>query len=207
MARNFILVQARLGSARFMEKVVAPFCGTSVINFLLQKLTELNYPIILCVPEDEKEKWKNYLKENEDYDIYFGSHEDVALRFLECCRTFKIDNAIRITADNPLTDTDLIPMIFQKLEKGFDYVSCKWDDGANIPKGLGCEGFKANTLEALYSKSNELEREHISEMFDRADVQRNIIKDPYLAYDIDLREGVFSIDHPLQLTILRKLLH
>ncbi len=69
---------------------------------------------------------------------------------------------MRVTADNPLTDTDAIEGgIIKLIDENLDYL---WMD--NCPKGCGCDIFARSTfLRLQYEEFTDYEREHIVPIF------------------------------------------
>lgn len=203
MMNDAIFIQARSSSTRFPKKAFAKIGQQEIIIHLIKNLENSKIQIILCLPEDEKEIWEKFTNGFLDTKIYFGKHDDVACRFISAAKKFGIKNIVRVTGDNPFSSAKICKLTLLKLKEGFDYVSSKWDDGTNIPRGIGCEAFTLAALESAYDNNTcPADREHVSELFDKSEFQRNIILDPYNAGDVDLRDGALSIDHEIQLKVV-----
>ncbi|MCK4752755.1 MAG: aminotransferase class III-fold pyridoxal phosphate-dependent enzyme [Planctomycetes bacterium] len=159
------IVQARLSSSRLPAKVLLPLAGKPVLWHVLNRLKHSKrlHTIVLAtstLPEDKK------LKEVADefgIPTFFGSLDDVLSRYYHASRQYKIDPVIRITADCPMIDPEIVDEVIEHfLEQPYDYYSLY----GNFPDGLDTEIIKFDALRTAFEEAKlPSEREHIGEFF------------------------------------------
>lgn len=155
-----IFVQARMGSSRLPGKVLFKIGGKTIFSILVERLRQVRNidKIILATSIDKNND--ELVKEAKRLGIDFlrGSEENLLDRFYQASLKFKPDIIIRITADCPLIDFNLINKGFEIFKKGnYDILS-----NARIrtfPDGMDFEIFKTKTLEIArqenFSKFNK----------------------------------------------------
>ena len=66
------------------------------------------------------------LQDNKKVNLYRGSENDVLLRFIKASEKFKLENVIRVCADNPLFDLKGTLALTSFLETDeWDYIGYK----------------------------------------------------------------------------------
>ncbi len=94
--------------------------------------------------------------------VYCGSEGDVLERYLEAARFFAADVVVRLTADCPLIDPEVVDVVVAR------YLDARPDYASNTlhrswPRGLDTEAFSAAVLEAAALEAVEPhEREHVT---------------------------------------------
>jgi spore coat polysaccharide biosynthesis protein SpsF len=157
-----VVVQCRFASARLPGKALLPLAGTPMLVFLLRRLKAagLAARLVLATTQAPQDDPVAAWGLSEGLDVVRGETDDVLARFLRCLRLFPAAGAVRVTADNPLTDTRAVAATIQALRSGqWDYVNAieGW-----IP-GTGVDGLSRQTLEDLDRLDlTPLEREHIN---------------------------------------------
>ena len=161
--KTVAIIQARLTSSRFPNKVLQKIGKKTLIEILLNRLKnskELDQ-IILAVPNNKKNK---IIKEKIKFDkkIFFGSENDVLDRYFKSAKKFKADIVVRICGDCPLIDPKVVDEIIRYYKKNkFDYVSNTINP--SYPDGLDVEVFSYNALKTAWLKSkSSYEREHVT---------------------------------------------
>jgi len=91
-----------------------------------------------------------------------GERDDVLGRFIDAIERYPSEIAVRITADNPLTD----PTIMDRQIEFFIQQGCDYSFTEDIPYGAGVDMFNtARLLEISKSTSDPRCREHINAYF------------------------------------------
>lgn len=162
--KTVAIVQARMGSARFPNKVMQPICATPMIGLLLGRLAKARRidQIVLATSEDPRnEQLAHYVREL-GYEVYRGSEEDVLDRYYVAAKRYGADVVVRITGDCPLIDPEVVDAVIEKFSSsGVDYASNSAPP--TYPDGLDTEVFSAQALEAAWSGANSsYEREHVT---------------------------------------------
>lgn len=132
-----------MSSQRFPGKVIAPICGSTVLELTIERVSKsvlLDDFIVATSVEPSDDILVDYIPSEK---IYRGSLANVRSRFVEIAEMFKPRNVIRITADCPLICYDLIDDAIRKHDKtGADYTA-----NCNImsyPKGLTLKSLEQN---------------------------------------------------------------
>ena len=158
-----IIIQARLTAKRLPNKVLLDICNGNAIDFLLHRLSQCKKikSIIFAIPETPANDELYQFLQNKDCNIYRGPENDVARRYLGASEKFHLENIIRITADCPFSDPNLIDhMVEEYLTKDFDYL-------CNImpptyPDGFDVEIFKYSKLKEYYPFFSKSDKEHVT---------------------------------------------
>lgn len=139
-----IIIQARLGSTRFPEKLIKPFFRDDLlIDIILKKFLAYknDYSIVLATTVNKHDDRLVEVCAKYPIHIFRGSEEDVMDRFIKASETFKLETIIRVCSDNPFFDVSGTLNLLNFFESKYDYVSYKMDDGRpTIKSHLGFWG-------------------------------------------------------------------
>jgi spore coat polysaccharide biosynthesis protein SpsF len=131
--------------------------GATIDQILASKLVK---EVIIATPDDQIVE---YAKAN-GIRYFKGSEENVLERFLECAKFFKLEHIVRITADCPLIDPQIIDetLGLYLCSGAFEYVN---NFSKKFLEGQACEVFSFEVLQQM----NELactahDREHVTPM-------------------------------------------
>lgn len=193
--KNFIFLQARMGSSRLPGKTLKLIKGKPLIFYVIERLKLIGEEIVVLTSQlpidDILEEWciDNNIK------CFRGSEENVLERYYKAAIFYKADNIIRATGDNPLVGPFFAKELLDKhINNKVDYSSNKSEIGSNLPDGLGVEIFTFESLEISMRKSTQKHHfEHVNEY-----ILEN--KDKFKIYK-DCNAGGF-IDHSqIRLTV------
>jgi len=102
-----IIIQARLTSKRFPNKVLCPLKGKPVVDLVIDACLKTSFPIAVTIPKGKRNVGllsyleTKYQKLDPPLRIFTGHEEDCLMRFLEANESLKFDPIIRICADSP----------------------------------------------------------------------------------------------------------
>lgn len=159
------IIQARMGSTRLPGKVMEKMDSNhNIIDYVMNqvKYSKRIEKIIVATTnliEDDMICKHLDLQKN---DYFRGSSEDVLDRYYNCAKKFAIDIIVRITADNPLIDPNIIDLVVDEYKKN------KCDFATNtihrtFPYGTEVEVFSFKSLEKAWKNAkNPSEREHVT---------------------------------------------
>lgn len=155
-----IIIQARLGSTRFPEKLLQPFHdGKALIDIFLEKFvgTTGNIPVILATTTNTlDDKLVNHCKKHA-FPIFRGSEHDVLKRFIDAGKLYEFDYIIRICSDNPFFDVEGTLSLLENMDGQLSYISYKMADGRpSIKSHLGFWG-EVVSLQALMRARQQTE--------------------------------------------------
>ena len=160
------IIQARINSSRLFSKSIKKICGNlSSLDIILKKLSTLYKKkfiddIYIATGSFQKNKYLNKYN-GKDVKVYFGSELDVQSRFIKILNNTKSKYCIRLTADNPFIDIDLIEILIKKnKKKDLNYIAFRKD---KIPYGSGVEIFNTKCfLKLSKNKRNKISIEHVT---------------------------------------------
>ena len=158
------IVQARMNSSRLPGKVLMDINGKTSLQRMIERIkkSRLLNEIIIATTQNK-----------EDFEIieqckslrlkYFaGDENDVLDRFFKASQKFNVKNIIRLTADCPMHDHQVIDAIIQVYKNNnYDYVSNVIK--RTFPDGLDVEVFNFESLkEAQINAKDKIHREHVT---------------------------------------------
>lgn len=163
------LIQARVGSTRFPNKVFANLSGKPLIWHVVNRLkySTLIDKIVLATTnnifDDELVKWSN----ENNVNCFRGDENNVLERFYFAAKKYKADIVVRITADDPFKDPKIIDKVIELLIK--DNLDFAYNNNPpTFPEGLDTEVFTFDALEKAYLNSKDgFEKEHVTQYFYR----------------------------------------
>ena len=149
MSDTAIIICARIKSNRIPNKVFKLINGVTIIEHLLNRVTNLGIPTVLAVPTGEK-KYYNFL----DYPIkiYEGNPESPLHRICDYLKLNEnIKYIVRITCDDPIIDCQTISKLIAEVKKQ----NAGYGGSPDIIEGAGVEIIhRDNLLEASKRKEN-----------------------------------------------------
>lgn len=195
-----------MASTRLPGKVLAQVSGVPLIEILLRRLKKVEEIDLIVVAttinsaDDILVKW---LYEN-NYLYFRGSENDVLDRFLQAAKKYEADIIIRVTADDPLKDPEIIQKainIFKNIPN-IDYVSNTIEP--TYPEGLDIEIFNVKALIRAEKESVlNSDREHVTSYIWK---NPNSFRTFNFTADIDRSNLRLTVDKLNDLTFIRKLL-
>lgn len=152
-----------MGSIRLPRKVMLDIFGKPVLWHVVNRVSKaklIDKLIVATTTNREDDIIAEFCNSNGIL-VFRGSDEDVLDRYYQCAKEYGIKDIVRITADCPLHDPDVIDLVVEGyLEGGYDYVSNTIE--YTFPDGLDVEVFSFNALEnAWINASLPSEREHV----------------------------------------------
>jgi spore coat polysaccharide biosynthesis protein SpsF len=159
------ILQARTTSSRLPGKVLLPLAGAPAMQRQIERIGRARRIDRLLVatstgPSDDPVA---ALAERLGLAVHRGSLADVQQRFIGALDAFPADHVVRLTADCPLADPEVIDAtIAHVLAAGVDYGS-NTPPRRTFPKGLDIEVMTAAALrDAAAHAASEDERQHVT---------------------------------------------
>lgn len=165
-----VIIQARVGSTRFPNKMTIPFYGDhGMLHYLLSRMKKasLSAPLILAIPDSTENDILQEIGLELGLKIFRGSENDVLQRFIDAANHYNVTSIIRVCADNPFLNIEAINALIDALNKDkSDYISFCLTDGTPTIKthyGFWPEAVRLTTLQTVASQTDEkLYREHVT---------------------------------------------
>ena len=159
-----VIIQARMGSTRLPGKVLMKILDKTMLEYLVERVKRawnIN-GVVIATTTDKKDEPIVELAKELDVLVYCGSEDDVLDRYYQAAKLYEIEHIVRITADCPLMDPDMIDTVLDY------YVALRPDYCSNIgkrtfPDGLDVEVFSFKALEKAWQNTKlKSDREHVT---------------------------------------------
>ncbi len=157
------IIQARMGSTRCPEKIMRFINKKTLLECIIERVQYSKVDtIVVATTENESDNIVERLCEKRNIACFRGSEEDVLSRFYLAAKKYKADIIVRITADDPFKDPQIINLIIDTILVGkYDYVSNTIKP--TYPDGLDVEAFTFSALKRAYTEAQlASEREHVT---------------------------------------------
>ena len=161
------IIQARMGSSRLPGKIMKRVDGKFLLDYVIDQLKS-SKKIEKIVVATTTLPIDNLICEHlssKNITFFRGSSNDVLDRYFQCAKKFSINTIVRITADNPLIDPNIVDLVIDK------YNNTKCDYGTNclprtFPYGTEVEIFSFKKLYEVWQNAKKpSEREHVTPYF------------------------------------------
>src|SRR5690606_26698685 len=164
------VIQARMKSKRLPGKVLLPLPfidGTPILGYIENALRSNNGKVIVATSINrENDQIYDFCLKNK-IECFRGNEDDVLSRFIEIQEIHNFDCIVRLTADNPFIDHELINKVIEfHIKSNNDYTHSN-----GLPLGMNIEIF--NGIALLKSKQyalNEQDREHVTLALKREEI-------------------------------------
>jgi spore coat polysaccharide biosynthesis protein SpsF len=199
------IIQARRGSSRFRDKVLAKIFNKPLLTHIIRRVQSCPRisKIILATTIEKEDKALEKICDYTGINIFFGHSTDVLDRFYQASQVHDLSNVIRITADCPVIDPFVIERTIDKYStSNYDYVSNSISK--TFPEGLSVEIFNFKALEYAWQNATWYsEREHVTPfLYKNPSIFRiGEITNPLGNYS-HLR---LTVDYKLDLLLIRKI--
>ncbi len=205
------IVQARTGSSRFPNKMLADFNGYPLLRWVLER-TSRSKGIDATVLATSNLKRDDILAEmaaDMGIPVFRGDEEDVLGRFVGAANLMKAATVVRICADRPLIAPEMIDIAIEayknaKPDYAYNHIP---GNGQRPPYGLGAEVLSAALLKKLDELSSEAhQREHVTYyMWDHPKDFSVLAVDCPQACDTGDKDMHFDVDTEADLERLKRL--
>jgi spore coat polysaccharide biosynthesis protein SpsF len=187
------IIQARMGSSRLPGKVLKDLGGRAMLSHVVErarKAKTINNVVVATTLDPSDDAIEQFCTAM-NYPFYRGSLQDVLDRFYQAAKIYSADPVVRLTADCPLLDPDVLDKTVNAFfETGADFAANRLPPPftRTYPIGLDTEVCSFAALERAWHEAQlPYEREHVL---------------PYL-YDQPGRFKVVKIDHAVDYGHLR----
>jgi len=155
------LVQARLGSSRLPNKVLLELCGKPILQHVIERVSRsrfVNETAVVTSVSRENLAVVSFCA-NLGVRVFSGSENDVLDRFYQFAKLVKPQYIVRVTADCPCYDWNLLDMAIESMDE-CDYC---YDATESLPDGLDIEILSFSALERSWTEAKmQSEREHVT---------------------------------------------
>lgn len=161
------IIQARMGSTRLPGKVLMDLGGHTVLARVVGRLRRAGLVQEMVVATTDSAADDAIALECRRLGIptFRGSEDDVLDRYYQSARIHSPDAVVRITADCPLIDPELVNATIREfVDHHADYASNVFP--RTYPRGLDTEVFTMAALECAWREASQAhQREHVTPYF------------------------------------------
>ena len=161
MKKVMAIIQARMGSTRLPGKVLMDIVGKPMLWHVIERVKGCKKidSIVVATTSREEDKAVVELTKECGVETFAGSEEDVLDRYYQAAKKFDADPVVRITADCPVIDPQIVDEVINKYtEEGYDVCGLSGE----FPDGLDVTVFSFETLEDAWRNAKlPSEREHV----------------------------------------------
>ncbi len=184
MNQVLAIIQARMAASRLPGKVMQDIGGKPMLEWVVERTHRaktVNKVVVATTLDPSDDPIFDFCKQM-DYRVGRGNVHDVLDRYYQTAKHFRADIVVRVTADCPFIDPDLIDQAVRLLLSGtgaldlrkklaasrFDFVANRlpppW--GRTYPIGLDVEVFTFDVLEQAWRRAiAPNHREHVTPFF------------------------------------------
>jgi spore coat polysaccharide biosynthesis protein SpsF len=206
-------VQARTGSSRLPGKVLEPLAGRPALAHIVERLRTVPAldDVAVLTSELAGDEPIVELCHARGIRCLRGSERDVLDRFQRAAEALDVERVLRVTADCPLIDPEVVGRLLQLASRRTDAAYASVATGAigadagyrRYPDGLDAETFTAQALAAAWRESRDpYEREHVTPFIWRRPERFGVA---VLEADEDLGAERWTVDYPADLELVRAL--
>ncbi|MGY4688929.1 cytidylyltransferase domain-containing protein [Salibacterium sp. K-3] len=161
MVKKIGIIQARLSSKRLPGKVMKDLSGKTLLERVIDQVnkSEELEEVWVATSTSPSDDIISLAAKQTGVQVYRGSLENVLQRYCDVIEKSAADIVVRVTADNPFTESTLIDNgIKELIMNDYDYLNFN-----NIPYGSGIEVIHSDALiNSLINTSDETELEHVT---------------------------------------------
>lgn len=199
------IIQARMRSTRLPGKVLADICGKPMLQRLIERVRATTgiSSVVVATTNDSADDVLADWCEARAVAVYRGSVDDVLDRFWQCAQQHPAEFIVRVTADDPLKDPEVIARALALCASSpeVDYASNTLQP--TYPEGLDIEVVRFRTLKRAAREAKlPSEREHVMPYVwknpDRF-VLRGFTMQPNLSH------WRWTVDKPADLELVRRI--
>ncbi|NPV76154.1 MAG: glycosyltransferase family protein [Anaerolineae bacterium] len=191
--RTIAIIQARMNSSRLPGKVLREIAGKPMLGWVIERCrlsTRLDEITVATTTDASDDPVEEYCT-SQNIRVYRGDQFDVLDRYYWAARCFRADVIVRVTADCPLIDPEVIDHTLQSFfDAGVDFAANRLPPPfkRTYPIGLDTEVCAFDALERAWKEAMEpYEREHVM---------------PYL-YDVEGRFRTLLVNYPIDYGMVR----
>ncbi|MEN8173405.1 MAG: glycosyltransferase family protein [Chloroflexota bacterium] len=181
MTRTIAIIQARMASSRLPDKVLLDIGGRPMLDWVIERTQRANLvdKVIVATTTDPSDDPVAAFCSEHGYTFTRGSEPDVLDRYYQTAKPYAPENIVRITADCPLLDPELVNETVQYLNQSnsptasqpsfkYDFVTNRLPQpwGRTYPIGLDVEAFTWHALQQVWHDADQKHhREHVTPYF------------------------------------------
>jgi spore coat polysaccharide biosynthesis protein SpsF len=212
MTRTVAVIQARLGSQRFPEKMLALLGNRSLLEWVVTRVrrSEMLDRVVVATTQESRDDRLADECARLGVDVMRGPTDDVLARFAQAVEGDAADAVVRVCADNPFIDPACIDELVREYRRhGVDYAYNHRPHGAcDYADGFGAEILSRGLLDKLQASDlSARHREHVTlavvdgtiPAITHACIAPKELAYPKLRFDVDTANDLKSLNQLIAL--------
>jgi len=201
-----------MGSNRLPGKVLMPLLGKPMLWHIVERVRTVPSidEVVVAVPNDRANEVLRRFCADHEIPLFAGSENDVLDRYYHAAQQFNADPILRITADCPLVDPQLITRLIAAYQKGeYDHIGVAAGAGAEsvghgrFPDGLDSECFGFSALAKAWREATDpRDREHVTRYIWS---NKQIFRVGELKAEVVFPKLRLTVDHPEDFQLVTKI--
>ena len=159
------IIQARMGSSRLPGKVLMK--SGNGIPLLYHVINQLRHcskvkNLVIATTTNQEDDEIEKFADNNSVDVFRGKEKDVLDRYFQCAKKYSFSTIVRITADCPLIDPQIVDKVIEQFFSGnYDFATNTLT--RTFPIGTDVEVFSFSALKRTWESAQlPSEREHVT---------------------------------------------
>jgi spore coat polysaccharide biosynthesis protein SpsF len=205
--KTTIIVQARMTSTRLPGKVMKQILGKSLLQYQVERLqrVKLADEIAIATTTNPTDEPIVEMCDRLAVACFRGSEADVLGRYYHAAIAFQADPVVRVTADCPLIDPQVIDEVincYLKNRSKYDYVSNCLE--RTYPRGMDAEVFSVAALQQAFLETTlPFDREHVTPFIYRQPTRYRL---GHVIYSEDCSNHRWTVDTPEDFELIQKII-
>jgi spore coat polysaccharide biosynthesis protein SpsF len=163
------IIQARMNSTRLPGKVMLDLCGETVLSRVVKRVQACEAVDQVVVATTKQANDQMLVVEALDLgvEVFCGNENDVLDRYYRAAKKHDASLVVRVTADCPLFDPEVLSQMFCDLDRipltKFSKIYFSNTRTRTYPRGLDAEIFNFSALDFANQEATQaFEREHVT---------------------------------------------
>ena len=161
--KYLVMIQARCGSTRLPNKVLKDLCGKPALQRMIERVqrSTLADEVMVVTSVNRENLPILALCASIGVRVGVGAEDDVLDRYYQTAKLIRPEYVIRLTADCPCFDAELLDLALEEMAEDTDYMGMTSESFAD---GLDLEIMTFSALERAWKEADHsFEREHVTQ--------------------------------------------
>jgi spore coat polysaccharide biosynthesis protein SpsF len=201
----WVVVSARMASARRPGKALAPLAGRPLLEVLLERMRQVKGVdgVALATSRNPENDVLAAMAEGLGLPAYRGDEDDVLARHRDAARALGADHIVRVTGDNPLTDVETAEaLVALHLRTGADYT---YVPGDALLMGILSEVVSRAALERSWERGEARHRSELMTLYIKEHPDEFRIATGVLPDGLYRPEYRLTVDEPEDVALMQEI--
>jgi len=203
------IIQARMGSKRLPGKVLMDLNGIPMLQYQVDRVVKskiIDQVVVATSTLPQDDEIVIFCKKI-NIAFFRGSENDVLSRYYDAAIKYKVDTIVRITADCPLINPEVIDRTIELFQNNdLDYAgNTVPPESSQFPDGSDVEVFSMQALERANQEATSKEdREHVTFYFWKSE-EKDTFKIAQLGNHENWSKYRFTVDYPEDYQVVKQI--